>query len=105
MGSLFRCNNTDCIRIRKHKIRSSYTYTAKNKNKLYKEQEIVEFKDYSGFLIYISEIDEMRNEIKKLGNNLKKLIKHFLRHSIYFLRKPTWKAMHFFLTNIAKPQL
>ncbi|MBR5632941.1 MAG: hypothetical protein IKW68_03095, partial [Clostridia bacterium] len=32
----------------------SYTYTAKNKNKRYKEQEIVEFKDYSGFLVYIS---------------------------------------------------
>ena len=57
------------------KLEVSYTYTAKNKNKRYKEQEIVEFKDYSGFLIYISEIDEMRNEIKKLGNTLEKVNK------------------------------
>lgn len=57
------------------KLEVSYTYTAKNKNKRYKEQEIVEFKDYSGFLIYISEIDEMRNEIKKLGNALEKVNK------------------------------
>ena len=57
------------------KLEVSYTYTAKNKKKRYKEQEIVEFKDYSGFLVYISEIDEMRNEIKKLGNTLEKVNK------------------------------
>ena len=48
-------------------------YSAKGKKKKYKEKEIVEFKDYSGFLVYISEMDEMRGEIKKLGATLEKV--------------------------------
>lgn len=63
------------LKYKNTKLEVSYTYTAKGKKKKYKEKEIVEFKDYSGFLIYISEMDEMRNEIKKLGNTLEKVNK------------------------------
>lgn len=55
------------------KLEITYVYSAKGKKKKYKECEIVEFKDYSGFLVYISEMDEMRGEIKKLGTTLEKV--------------------------------
>ncbi len=55
------------------KLEITYVYSAKGKKKKYKEREIVEFKDYSGFLVYISEMDEMRGEIKKLGATLEKV--------------------------------
>jgi hypothetical protein len=55
------------------KLEITYVYSAKGKKKKYKECEIVEFKDYSGFLVYISEMDEMRGEIKKLGSTLEKV--------------------------------
>ena len=57
------------------KLEISYVYSAKGKKKKYKECEVVEFKDYSGFLVYISEMDEMRGEIKKLGATLEKVNK------------------------------
>ena len=55
------------------KLEITYVYSAKGKKKKYKECEVVEFKDYSGFLVYISEMDEMRGEIKKLGVTLEKV--------------------------------
>ena len=55
------------------KLEIAYVYSAKGKRKRYKESEIVEFKDYSGFLVYISEMDEMRAEVKKLGATLEKV--------------------------------
>lgn len=55
------------------KLEITYVYSAKGKKKKYKESEIVEFKDYSGFLVYISEMDEMRAEVKKLGATLEKV--------------------------------
>lgn len=43
----------------------SYVYTAKGKQRpKYKDTEIIDFNDYSGFLIYISEVDELRDEEK-----------------------------------------
>jgi len=55
------------------KLEITYVYSAKGKKKKYRESEIVEFKDYSGFLVYISEMDEMRAEVKKLGATLEKV--------------------------------
>lgn len=40
-------------------------YTKKGKRKVYEEPETVEFRDYSGFLVYISEIDELTEAIRK----------------------------------------
>lgn len=49
-----------------------YVYTAKGKkHQKYKDTEIIDFNDYSGFLIYISEVDELRDEVKKLTQAMK----------------------------------
>lgn len=48
----------------------TFTYSSSGKKKRFTETETIEFTDYSGFLVYISEIDELRGEIKKLGKSL-----------------------------------
>ncbi|MBR5137023.1 MAG: hypothetical protein IKV30_03270 [Clostridia bacterium] len=70
------------------KLEIDYVYTAKGKSKKYKEKEIVDFKDYLNFLVYISEMDELRGEIKKLNvvmgkvnKNISKLCKSSLELS------------------------
>ena len=51
-------------------------YTAKGKKRpQYKDTEIIDFNDYSGFLIYISEVDELRDEVKKLTQAMKSVVK------------------------------
>lgn len=53
----------------------SYVYTAKGKkHPKYKDTEIIDFNDYSGFLIYISEVDELRDEVKKLTQAMKAVV-------------------------------
>lgn len=54
----------------------SFVYTAKGKKRpKYKDTEIIDFNDYSGFLIYISEVDELRDEVKKLTQAMKSVVK------------------------------
>ncbi|NLZ70611.1 MAG: hypothetical protein GX907_04685 [Clostridiaceae bacterium] len=50
-------------------------YTPKGKKKKYVETETINFVDYAGFLVYISEVDELREEVKKLGEGLKEVDK------------------------------
>ena len=55
----------------------SFAYTAKGKKrKKYKDTEIIDFNDYSGFLVYISEVDELRDEVKKLTQAMKTVAQH-----------------------------
>ncbi len=53
----------------------TYTYVPKGKQKKITEKEIICFDDYSIFLEYISEIDELRSEIKELIINLNNINK------------------------------
>lgn len=54
----------------------SFVYTAKGKRrKKYKDVEVINFNDYSGFLVYISEVDELRDEVKKLSQAMKAVVK------------------------------
>lgn len=50
-----------------------YTYSSKSKKKLYSENTTIDFKDYGGYIVYISEQDEIKKEIKLLAKNTKKL--------------------------------
>lgn len=57
-------------------LKVSFAYTAKGKKrKKYKDTEIIDFNDYSGFLVYISEVDELRDEVKKLTQAMKTVAK------------------------------
>lgn len=54
----------------------SFTYAVKGKRmRKYKDTEIINFNDYSGFLVYISEVDELRDEVKKLTQAMKAISK------------------------------
>lgn len=54
-----------------------YDYTKLNRKKVYREEYLADFEQISHFLVYISEIDELSNEVKKVQmsyqKNLQKL--------------------------------
>lgn len=52
-----------------------YEYSKMGKKKKYKESTEVDFKQYSRMLVYVSEIDELRNENKKIENEMKNITK------------------------------
>jgi len=55
-------------------LKIEYEYTAHNKrHKKYCENTIIDFEDYSGFLVYISELDEFKNSVDKLHDTVKSL--------------------------------
>lgn len=61
----------EVLKYQNTQLEVTFTYTAKGKRrKCYKETEIINFNDYSGFLVYISEVDELREEVKKLTNTM-----------------------------------
>lgn len=64
------------LRYQNTQLEVSFVYTAKGKKRpKYKDTEIIDFNDYSGFLIYISEVDELRDEVKKLTQAMKSVVK------------------------------
>lgn len=64
------------LRYQNTQLEVSFVYTAKGKKRpQYKDTEIIDFNDYSGFLIYISEVDELRDEVKKLTQAMKSVVK------------------------------
>lgn len=52
-----------------------YEYSKKGKKKRYKESTQIDFKQYSRMLVYVSEIDELKNENKKIENEIKNVTK------------------------------
>lgn len=57
------------------KLNITYKFTAKGKSKIYCENETIDFNDYKNFLVYVSDIDELSNEIKELVKNIEKMDK------------------------------
>lgn len=54
-----------------------YTSKANRRKKHYSDTEVIDFNDYSSFLVYISEIDELRQELKKASDHIKESNKIF----------------------------
>ena len=50
-----------------------YEYSKMKKRKKYKETTEIDFKQYSRMLVYISEIDELKSENKKIGREIKNI--------------------------------
>lgn len=66
----------DVLRYQNTKLEVSYVYTTKGKHWWkYTDTEIIDFNDYSGFLVYISEVDELRSEVKKLTRSVNAVVK------------------------------
>ena len=56
-------------------LRIDYEYSKIGKKRRYKETTDVDFTQYSRMLVYVSEIDELRNQNKKLERELKNITK------------------------------
>ena len=55
-------------------LKVEYEYLAHNKrHRKYIESTTIDFEDYSGFLVYISELDEFKNSVDKLHDTVKTL--------------------------------
>lgn len=52
-----------------------YEYSKIGKRKKYKESTEIDFKQYSRMLVYVSEIDELRNQNKKIEKEMKNINK------------------------------
>lgn len=59
----------------KKSLRINYEYSKIGKKRKYKESTDVDFTQYSRMLVYVSEIDELRSQNKKLERELKNISK------------------------------
>lgn len=71
----------DVLKYQNTKLNIQLKYTSKSRSrKQYIESEMVDFDDYSGFLVYISQIDELRNEVRNLVGTLDQINRTLLKH-------------------------
>lgn len=61
-----------------------YEYTKLNRKKVYREEYLADFEQISHFLVYISEIDELSNEVEKSTNKLSKKLTEIEKEVISF---------------------
>lgn len=52
-----------------------YDYSKMGKNKMYKESTKIDFKQYSRMMVYVSKVDELKNENKKIEKEIKNIAK------------------------------
>lgn len=57
----------------KKNLEISYSYSKINKKKFYKDTSNIDFEQYSGFLVYVSEIDELKQVNDKIEKNTKEI--------------------------------
>lgn len=55
------------------KLEITLSYLNMNKKRKYEEKNVVNFNDYGMFLLYISEMDELKKEITSLSTNIKNI--------------------------------
>lgn len=60
-------------------LKIKYSYSGLNKKKVYHESIEIDFEQYSRFLVYISEIDELKEVNKKIENNIDKIKKEVVK--------------------------
>lgn len=60
----------EAIKYEENKLFVTIQYCASGKKKTYTETNEIDFQDYQSFLVYISEIDELKKEIHSLAQNI-----------------------------------
>lgn len=61
--------------LKKKKVRIGYKYSKYGKNKFYNEEIEIDFSEYSGFLNYISDVDEFKNSVDNLKKSMESIDK------------------------------
>lgn len=72
------CLGTAVFNIMKYEtkiLHVDYKYSKKGKEKVYKENIDIDFEQYKNFMVYISEIDELRSVNKEISKNIKETTK------------------------------
>lgn len=65
----------------KKNLEISYSYSKINKNKIYQDNSNIDFEQYSGFLVYVSEIDELKQVNDKIEKHTKEINKEIKKVS------------------------
>ena len=63
-------------------VRIGYEYCKYGKNKSYTEKIAIDFSEYSGFLNYISEVDEFKNSVDNLRKSMENIDKDIKKLSV-----------------------
>ena len=63
-------NVFDVIKFENTKLEVTYTYSKIGKRKEYSDYTEIDFKEYKSFLVYLSEIDELKNMAEKKLNDI-----------------------------------
>lgn len=63
-------NVSDVIKFENTKLEVIYTYSKIRKRKVYRDFTEIDFKEYKSFLVYLSEIDELKNMTEKKFNDI-----------------------------------
>jgi hypothetical protein len=63
-------NVSDVIKFENTKLEVTYTYSKIRKKKEYSDFTEIDFKEYKSFLVYLSEIDELKNMVEKKLNDI-----------------------------------
>ena len=63
-------------------VRIGYEYCKYGKNKSYTEKIAIDFSEYSGFLNYISEVDEFKNSVDNLKKSMENIDKDIKKLSV-----------------------
>ena len=63
-------NVSDVIKFENTKLEVTYTYSKIRKKKEYSDFTEIDFKEYKSFLVYLSEIDELKNMAEKKLNDI-----------------------------------
>ena len=69
------------MRYEDKRLEITLKYSKHNHKKLYSETETINFEDYNKFLVYISEVDELKEEIKKLTKGVNDVTKELKKVS------------------------
>lgn len=68
-------------KFKKKNLEISCSYSKINKNKIYKDNSNIDFEQYSGFLVYVSEIDELKQVNDKIEKHTKEINKEIKKVS------------------------
>lgn len=66
-------NIFDIIKLPQTELKVEYTYSKIKRKKRYNDETVIDFKEYGSFLLYLSEVDELKTMVEKKLTQITKL--------------------------------